>query len=559
MSKSTRRDTARPTADTVEERLARLLDAPGLARIVPHLPAETLHQLVRHRGLDACGELVTAATPAQLTALLDLDLWRQAPPGRPGKPGSDERFDVDRFGEWIEMLVDTGAGVAARTVAALDAGLVTTGLSRYVRVFDPGIFEPTAQSDDEMSDRHEAMREGEAGDVALECEVGGYFLRARRIDVWDAIVALLGELADEHGDYFTTVMQGCRGLSNSRPEVDGLDDLLMAPEQQLHDAAIEREHRRSRQGYATPADARAFLEMARRTEPAPGAAAGANPIVTAYFRAADEAQEPPADAAPASARLDDRSTGAAPESLEAVMELLTEAGVLPMQPRALLAAGDADPQASRLAHLLRLMTHVRDSHEPAYFARSRELAFLANTLLAGCPVQSRAFTPQEASDAAAAVCNLGLDCWPDGLVESSFLVDHDLVTAFEVGWSILYRDVCLFAADRLSSTLATVDCVDRDVRRELAALRRTLVTQRKAGTPWRARGAAEILAMLDPTVWVGVLGLLAECPVVPAALTAVVDGRTARVSPTAFEFISTSAQIGVVRRFLDKLPELLSR
>ena len=51
-------------------------------------------------------------------------------------------------------------------------------------------------------------------------------------------------------DYFHAVMQGCRRLSNSTPEIDGLDDLLMAPEQQLHDVAIEREHRRSQQGYA---------------------------------------------------------------------------------------------------------------------------------------------------------------------------------------------------------------------------------------------------------------------------------------------------------------------
>ena len=32
--------------------------------------------------------------------------------------------------------------------------------------------------------------------------------------------------------------------------------------------------------------------------------------------------------------------------------------------------------------------------------------------------------------------------------------DHDLVTAFEVGWSVLYQDVSLFVADQLVSTLA---------------------------------------------------------------------------------------------------------
>src|SRR6187200_1793506 len=172
MSRTTNRDSAPRPGSPADHRLARLLDAPFLARFVPHLAPETLHQLIEYRGLDACGELVASATPAQLTSLLDLDLWRHARPGR------DEQFDVDRFGEWLEVLVDTGDSVAARAVAALDTSLVVAGLSRYVRVFDPGIFEPTAQSDDESVDRHEAMREG--GGDGLECEVAGYLVRARR-------------------------------------------------------------------------------------------------------------------------------------------------------------------------------------------------------------------------------------------------------------------------------------------------------------------------------------------------------------------------------------------
>ena len=94
--------------------------------------------------------------------------------------------------------------------------------------------------------------------------MAGYIVRARRADAWDAIVTLLVALDAEHGNYFHAVMQGCRRLSNSRPEIDGLDDLLLAPEQHLHEVAIERERRRSQQGYATPADARAFLQMARQ-------------------------------------------------------------------------------------------------------------------------------------------------------------------------------------------------------------------------------------------------------------------------------------------------------
>ena len=64
--------------------------------------------------------------------------------------------------------------------------------------------------------------------------------------------------------------------------------------------------------------------------------------------------------------------------------------------------------------------------------------------------------------------------------------------------------------------------------------------------------------MLDMTAWVSVLGLLDECPILPAALTAVLEGSKTSVSPTAFEFISTTAQIRDIRVFMRALPGVLS-
>ena len=571
MSTTTNRETPPRDGDSVDHRLARLLDTPLLARVVPHLAPETLHQLIRHCGLDACGEVVTSATPAQLTSLLDFDLWRHAQSGR------DDQFNVDRFGEWLDVLADTGNSVAARTVAALDKHLLILGLSRYLRVFDPGTFEPTESSDDEPMVRDEMMNSETSGDV-LECEVGGYLVRAQRTDAWDAIVTLLATLETEHNHYFHAVMQGCRRLSNSRPEIDGLDDLLTAPEQHLHDAAIERDERRSRRGYATPADARAFLRMARQPREAasPTAPIAINPIAAAYFRAVEEDADDVPAFARASARQGRGDDDGIPTTIEGVIELLAEAGVMPEQPRALLEAADEDPRAARLPLLRRLMEFVLRQDEAAYLTRSRELAFLANTLVAGSSVQARPFTPREASDAAACICNLGLECWParwpggtsrgpsspreldTAVTPDALLLDHDLVTAFEVGWLVLYQDVSLFVADQLMSTLADLRCVDADTRLGLRALRRRLEKEREAGTPWLARDAAEVLAMLDMTTWISVLGLLDECPILPAALTAILERRRTSVSPTAFEFISTTAQIGDVRLFMRMLPGVLS-
>jgi hypothetical protein len=171
------------------------------------------------------------------------------------------------------------------------------------------------------------------------------------------------------------------------------------------------------------------------------------------------------------------------------------------------------PDRSRFASIQPLMEHVRDN-DAAYLTRSRELAFLANTLMAGCSVQSRSFTPHEASEAAVGICNLGLEHWParwrhveprasaaardrGGEMPATFLVDHDLVSAFEVGWTVLHQDVCMFAAEQLIATLRDRRQVEKDIQRGLDALRRELLKQRRAGTPWRARGALDALAMLD--------------------------------------------------------------
>ena len=229
---------------------------------------------------------------------------------------------------------------------------------------------------------------------------------------------------------------------------------------------------------------------------------------------------------------------------------------MPERPRALLTS--AAGESPRLARLQRLMEHVRDTDDTAYLARGRELAFLANALMAGCSIQSRPFTAQEASDAAAAICNLGLEHWPAHWPDAH-VHDHGLVIAFEVGWAVLHADVSLFATEQLIATLTRLRSIDADIARDLFALRRELVRQRDAGTPWRVRNALEVIAILDGPAWASLLGLLDECPVLPAALRATLDRQTGAVSATAFEFISTTAQIRDVREFVEKLPDLLIR
>jgi hypothetical protein len=327
----------------------------------------------------------------------------------------------------------------------------------------------------------------------------------------------------------------------------------------LHDLAAARGDRRSQQGYSTAADARAFLQLARLRRGVAGGEPRINPLAAAYFRAADDAR----------ASLQEDSGARSPHALAAgagegsasgmpahLASLLVQSGLATEPPRALLEG--ASTTSSRLTLVRMRLESVGERNVTIFEARSQELAFLANTLVAGCSLQARAFTPAEASEAAISICNLGLEHWPGPLPET-FLIDHDLISAFEAGWSVLHEQVSLFVADRLLSALAGLRCGDADTQQEVRALRKTLKAQRQAGTPWLAREALEVIAALDMPAWASLVGLLDECPVIPAALTAILERRTGAISPTAFEFISTRGQLGLVRDFMGRLPDILQQ
>src|SRR5262245_59062018 len=113
----------------------RLLDTEGIARVVPRLPPEVLHRVIDRCGLDDCVDLVALATPRQLERVFDLDLWR-AP-----VPGADEALDAARFGQWIEVLLQSGPATAGDKLAGIDREVVVGGLMEHIRVFDAAVTE----------------------------------------------------------------------------------------------------------------------------------------------------------------------------------------------------------------------------------------------------------------------------------------------------------------------------------------------------------------------------------------------------------------------------------
>jgi len=432
--------------------LARLLDAPNLELVVGQLPAATLHSLIQHSGLEECAALVAHATPEQLQYVLDLDVWRS------NRPTADEHLDADRFVAWIEVLMDAGSEAFARQLEKFDGDLLVAGFAQHLRVFD-------------------LATQPRVADGALSLDIGGYVIVAKRTMAWSTIVDALLTLHADADRLFHRVMRGCVRLSDSDPEIDGLDDLLTVREQAMFDLAVDRDERRETLGFVPPAQARAFLDGSRRHRP-------------------------------------------------------------------------HMPQPAPKASTTRLPSIVTpDATELAYV---QDLAYLANVLLAGSSLQGRAFTPDEAARCVGAVLALGLEGWRAQSGDPA--IERRPITMFQIGWRILYEDVCLTSAQRLLDALTGVQLADTETESGLDVLRRALQRHLHDGTPWRAREALDAIAILDLPAWAALVALVDECPVMHAAISPHESAHA--VDPAAFEFISTRAQIATVRVFLDRLPDI---
>lgn len=96
---------------------------PHPERVIPLLPEAELCFTARAVGLADAGWLLAHATPEQLVACADLDVWQ------------DDGIDVARVHDWIEAFADAGDETLLRSVQALDPELITIYLASRVEVW----------------------------------------------------------------------------------------------------------------------------------------------------------------------------------------------------------------------------------------------------------------------------------------------------------------------------------------------------------------------------------------------------------------------------------------
>jgi hypothetical protein len=386
--------------------LARILERPGLVAAVRELPGAVLGKLIDRIGLEDAGELVALASTAQLERVFDDDLWRA------DRAGGDETFRPERFALWLRVMLEAGEDALVQRLCELPKDLVALAVHRLVLVLDVDVIEEQLSPGDEEAEQLERA----LADAAFE-EWEEFRVIAREPDAWDDVWSALMSLDRDHHDRLRAILEQCCAMSTEYISGQGgLYQVLTADEMLDSDVAAARDDRRVAEGFMSPADARAFLELARR-----GEGGGArDPITRAYFRGLQAPKTSPAAEAPrgrgAGGRARDRGAAlAAPVDVSDLAALLREAEVIASAPAgapalAALAGGDSKPDPAHLVAPLfeQAMSDLRQRDPELFSTRVRELGYLVNVWIAGAAHEGRRPRPMEALELVLRTCEAGL-------------------------------------------------------------------------------------------------------------------------------------------------------
>ena len=385
--------------------LLRILERPALVAAVRELPGAVLGKLIDRIGLEDAGELVALATTEQLERVFDDDLWRAE------RAGGEETFRPERFALWLRVMLDAGESLLVQRLCELPRELLALAVHRLVLVLDMDVLAEQLTPGDE-----EAEALARALDTSLVEEWEEFRLIARDPDVWDDVWGALLSLDRDHHDRLRAILEECCAMSTEYISGQGgLFQVLTAEEMLDSDVAAARDDRRVAEGFISPADARAFLELARRE----GGGDERDPITRAYFRGLQPHAGPKQEPRTAKKSGERRSgeTALAPRAdVSDLAALLGEAEIIgpaAAQPvGALLPAADGNAAKANpylVAPLFeRAMSDLRQRDPSLFSERTQELGYLVNVWISGGAHEGRRPRPVEALEVVLRACEEGI-------------------------------------------------------------------------------------------------------------------------------------------------------
>jgi len=530
---------------TSRQLLARVLDEPSLVATVQALEPRSLGKLIRHIGLEDCGEIVSLATTEQIKQVFDEDLWKSE------RPGKDEAFDADRFALWLEVMLEAGEDFVAQKLVDLPEELVTLAFYKHFLVIK---IDAVAVEEDREGD----YLTDKAIESCLYQEMGDYHLISRQQEGWDTIVAILLALDKHDRAFLERVLEHCFAMSSEYIEENGgLYDVLTSDELLESDLAADREDRRAREGFIAPSAATSFLNLGRIIAPKEVLADKRDPVTRAYFR---ELAPPTRTLVAKAPRALPASAGAS--ALEQLVNTLDQ-DELPRDPRShfLLEAKPGRGTTAADALFKQSLLALAAAAPKLHSERMAELAYLCNVLVAACEIDGRSFRPFEAVVAVAAVCNLGLEhlVKAEAGAEAGGLEEHAHALLeregadkiFRVGWRILHCQIAMATCEAVARAFTARAHRAKNANARVTMERGAKFVRLKFETekPWLARSRLVDLDV-DPETLTALDALLGECPYLVGPVAAGAGGyQLDRVR----QFVSNEAQIRRVSAFLEKL------
>jgi hypothetical protein len=391
----------RPGLPTANQLLNHLFETPQLLAAVRELPGPVLGKIIEAVGIEDAAELVALATTEQLEAVFDEDLWRL------GRGNLEEHFDPARFALWLHAFSEAGEDAVIGRLTELPLDFVILAVHRLILVIDIEILAvEMSNSPDDLDQVEKAL------ESCLSDEWEEFRLIARDHSVWDEICAALFTLDRDHHELLRQILERCAAMSSEWIDANGgLCEVLSSEEMLESDVRAERDDRRGRQGYVSPADARAFLELARTGA---GDPAIRDAITKSYFRELARIsskvgvhRKPP--------------TRKSAANVAGLLKLLGEANVVEPEHATRLIerpshratshvikarSASSDP-SQRLLDRALAQLHRTDSN--LYNERMDELAYLANVMIAAPQNQRRRLRPVEALEAVLRLTNRGFE------------------------------------------------------------------------------------------------------------------------------------------------------
>lgn len=383
---------------TPTQLLDRVLESPQLITAIRKLEGPILGKLIHSVGLEDAAELVALASTAQLESIFDEDLWHLD--GRKW----EERFDPRRFALWLHAFAEAGEEALVKRLVELPLDFVILAVHRLILVIDTDrlAIAMLSQRSEDLD-----MFEKALGSSLFE-EWEEFRLIARDDSVWEDLMTALFALDRDHHGLLRQILECCAEISLEWIEENGgLYEVLSSDEMLECDQRAERDDRRAEKGYVSPADACAFLALAKQDHTDP---TKRDAISKAYFRALSR----PWANSKAKQALDTRT----PETRD-LMQLLEQAAViLPTAshsghrlqadlPQIAKEKRASDPITPRI--LDSALASLRQTDLEAYDTRVEELGYLTNVLMAIPGPDGQRPRLIEAVEKALTVANHGLE------------------------------------------------------------------------------------------------------------------------------------------------------